>query len=84
MEIQERDRILRQMKRDPRLAALLDFIAQQEDEFVESACSQAMAADPGKQSHAAGSVYAMRTLSEALLTLVNSPEPGAVKKPSGR
>lgn len=66
---------LRTLGTDPRFTSILILIQQHKADFVLAGCDQRLAADGNKQSHAWGSVYALQTLEERLLTIVNTPPP---------
>jgi len=58
----EIDAALLALASDERFPAVLRLIDRQREAFVDGGCQQAMAADPGKQTHCWGSVYALREL----------------------
>lgn len=63
---------LRSLCADPRFAAVLRLVQKHRGEFVEAGCDQRLAADGNKQSHAWGSVYALKTLEEELRRIVTA------------
>ena len=73
---------LRSLATDPRFAAVLRFIQKHRGEFVEAGCDQRLAADGNKQSHAWGSVFALRTLEEELRRIVTTAPPERKRRKS--
>lgn len=72
---------LRSLGSDPRLAAVLWLLAKQADGFVADACHQNMAKDPGKQSHALGSVFALRHFTGVVIENCRPPEKPRKRQP---
>lgn len=71
---------LRSLVTDPRFAAFLRLVQKQRSDFVEAGCDQRLAADGNKQSHAWGSVFALRTLEDELRRIVTSQPPERRRK----
>lgn len=69
---------LRSLGTDPRLAAVLAKLEQHVGGFVAGTCVQKLAADPGKQSHGLGSIFALLEF-RAVLTEACGPRRQPVK-----
>lgn len=62
MTEREREECVRRLMLDEGFAGLLGFVAGEREEYVKASCDQALAGNPGKQSHAWGSVFALEGL----------------------
>jgi len=75
---------VRQLAADNRFAAVLELIRHNREAFVDAASHQALAAHPGKQSHACGSIHALRVLEGQIQALIDRGESRpAMQEPSG-
>lgn len=66
---------LRSLATDDRFAAVLRLIQKHRNDFVLGGCTQALAADGNKQSHAWGSVFASVALEDELRRITTAPPP---------
>jgi hypothetical protein len=64
---------MRVLARDERFAAVVAWMQGNLEAFTEAACAQKLADSHGRQSHAAGSVYALRVMQGQLRTAVEPP-----------
>lgn len=64
---------MRVLARDDRFAAVVAWLQGNLEAFTAAACAQKLADSHGRQSHAAGSVYALRIMDGQLRTAVEPP-----------
>jgi hypothetical protein len=66
MKDEEQEAAVRALFLDERFAGVIGFVERIKREYVDASCDQSLASSPGKQSHAWGSVDALRALMDRL------------------
>lgn len=66
---------LRQLARDVRFAAVVSVLLRYERAWSSAVSDQAIATDHGKLAHAAGSLYGLRVLQQAMAGIIDPPRP---------
>lgn len=72
---------LRLLLRDPRAVALVGWLESHRAQWEGAVASQALAGNPAKQGHAAGSLYALRLLLAQVCGLVEKTSEPAREEP---